>query len=323
MPALEIGSILRNRYRVSRILGQSKLSSAYVVDDIHLAGNVWTAKEMRIVAADNAERQQIISQFSSDLRRIAELGHPNLAKILDFFVEGQNIYVIREFVPAYDLESLLDKTGAPMRERDVLNCGIQLADVLSYLVKFKFPAVFFRDLTLDNILLNSDGSLKLTDIGLAGVFQTETDPQRLRNIGSTNYASPETFDGEGIFDERSLIYSLGTILFHISTKQNPAQTLFNLPSIETLNPAVSKKTRKIIEKATRNDPNLRYQTLLEMKKDMLDAIGSREVEKIEVSQKPKNKTEKSGGGNIINYALYFIVMLLTAGIVYLLYKLLS
>ncbi len=271
MPPLPVGSILQNRYRISKILYQSGLTNVYAAEDIHLVGNLWAIKEMKVLAMNSLERQNIIAQFEKEVKKMAQLSHPNVARIIDYFVEGHNLYIIREFIPAYDIGTIMRKTSGPLRERDVLAWGAQIADALHYLYNQKFPAIFFRDLNLANVLVTSEGVVKLIDLGLARLFQTETNPEYLNKMGSMDYAPPEQFEEYGIFDEKSLVYSLGAMLFHMLTAQNPALTPFEIPPVENFNPDVSLATRRIIAKATQYDHRKRYQSLLDMRKDMLRA----------------------------------------------------
>ncbi|MCE1248404.1 MAG: serine/threonine protein kinase [Firmicutes bacterium] len=316
---LTIGNVLRNRYRISRVLYQSPLTNVYVVEDVHLRGNVWAVKEMKFLAMDSFERQKIIAQFEQEVMKMTELAHPNYAKVIDFFVEGQNLYIIREFIPAYDVDTIMRKTTGMMRERDVVSWGIQLADVLNYLYNKKFPAIFFREFSLPNILINSDGNVSIIDLGLARVFQTDNDPGRNLNVGPIDYPCPEQFDENGVFDQRTLVYSLGSVLYHMMTKKNPGQMMFKLTPIEELNPEVSKAFKVIIKKSTEIDPRLRYQTLHDMKRDLQSALKSPEMKIVEPLEKPRKRQEKNSPANW-NFLVAGAIMLLAAGIFYLIYK---
>jgi len=320
MPSLPVGSVLKNRYRIAKVLHQSKLTNVYVVDDTHLRGNLWAVKEMKFLAMDNFERQKIIAQFEQEVKRMTEISHPNFARVIDFFVEGANLYIIREFIPAYDIETLMKKNAGVLREKDVLSWGIQLADVLNYLYNKKFPAIFFRELTLANILVNSEGVISLIDLGLARVFQTETDPSKLKVMGAMDYASPEQFDENGIFDRRTLVYNLGALLYHALTGKNPAQSLFNLPPIQELNPEVSRATRKIIERAVEIEPRLRYQSLVDMKRDLQNALKNPDLKAQEIIMEspPREKGDKISYWGYIAAAIIF---LLTGAVIYLVYRL--
>lgn len=320
MSSLPVGSVLKNRYRIAKVLLQSKLTNVYVVDDTHLRGNLWAVKEMKFLAMDNFERQKIIAQFEQEVIRMTEISHPNFAKVIDFFVEGTNLYIIREFIPAYDIETLMKRNAGLLRETDVLSWGIQLADVLNFLYNKKFPAIFFRELTLGNILVNSEGVISLIDLGLARVFQTETDPSKLKVMGAVDYASPEQFDEDGTFDRRTLVYNLGALLYHVLTGKNPAQSLFNLPPIQELNPEVSRATRKIIERAVEIEPRLRYQNLTDMKRDMKHALRNPDLKAQVVETVPTPRVEGSET-SYWSYIAAVLIFLLTGGVIYLIYRL--
>ncbi len=319
---LPVGTILSNRYRISKILYQSKLANVYTVEDIHLVGNIWAVKEMKVLAMNSTDRQKIIAHFQAEVVKMTELNHPNLARVIDFFVEGRNLYIIREFIPAFDIETLMAKSSGHLKERDVLAWGIQLADCLSYLYSKKFPAVFYRELTLGNILVNSEGMIKIIDLGLARLFQTETNPEKMQSMGSMHYAPPEQFDEYGSFDQRSLVYSCGAMLYHMLTARNPSGHLFNLPPIDQFNQEVSRTTRSIISKATANEPRMRHQSLSDLKRDLSrarkDPGSARRVAEV-----PPEPEEKAGGGTfgILATVAYILGLIVAGGLIFLIYRL--
>lgn len=319
MGPLPVGSVLCSRYRISKILYQSKLANVYTVEDTHLVGNIWAVKEMKVLALNNVERQRIIAHFQAEVMKMTELTHPNMARVIDFFVEGRNLYIIREFIPAYDIETLMAKAQGPLRERDCLAWGIQLADCLSYLNAKKFPAIFYRELALSNILVNSEGMIKIIDLGLARLFQTETNPEKMQSMGSMHYAPPEQFDEYGSFDQRSLVYSCGAMIYHMLTGQNPSLSMFNLQSIDEVNPEVSRATCAIIKKATSNEPRLRHQTLPELKKDLQRARKDPESNPVVVSI-PENERPTGQNIGLIVFLSAFFGLAAAAVIVYFIYK---
>ncbi len=270
MASYSVGMVLRSRYRISRIIYQSQMFNVYYVEDLHLKGKVWAIKEMKMVAVDPQERNRILSQFHAEALNLTSLSHPNIAKVVDFFIDSNNLYIVREYAPAVDIANVIQKDD--IEEREVLSWGIQLADALNYLYNHKLPAVFFRELNLGNILVSGQGNITLIDLGLARLFQTRQDLESIKRTGSMDYAAPEQFSEEGIFDARTLIYNLGAILFHCLTRVNPASTPFNLPAPQSLNPGISEKANQIILKATRYDPRERHQNLQELSRDLKSAM---------------------------------------------------
>ncbi|MFH0803041.1 MAG: serine/threonine-protein kinase [bacterium] len=270
MTSYSVGMILRSRYKIARIIYQSQMFNVYYVEDLHLKGKVWAIKEMKMVAVDPQEKNRIMSQFHAEALNLTALSHPNIAKVVDFFIDSNSLYIVREYAPAVDLGNVIKKD--PIEEKEVLSWGIQMADALNYLFSRKMPAVFFRELNLGNILVSGQGNITLIDLGLARLFQTRQDLEAIKRTGSMDYAAPEQFSEEGIFDMRTLVYNLGAILFHCLTKVNPASTPFNLPAPQSLRPEVSDKFNQIILKATRYDPRERYPNLQEMVKDLKGAM---------------------------------------------------
>jgi serine/threonine-protein kinase len=270
MPDLiPLGTVLRARYKIDSILYQSKLSNVYYVSDLHMPGKVWVIKELQPIAADPVDRNRTLVQFHAEALNISSLSHPHFAQLMDFFVEGSNMYIVREYIHGTDLGSIMSKMSTPFDEKSVVTWGIQLADTLGYLYGKKLPAVFFREFHIGNIILSTQGGVKIIDLGLARMFQTGADAEVMKRMSSADYASPEQFDEIGAFDQRSLVYNLGAILYHLLTRKNPGTTPFKLAPAQTVNPSLSRGLVEIIRKATEIDPKDRYQSLIEMKRDLM------------------------------------------------------
>jgi serine/threonine-protein kinase len=265
-PTIPKGKVMRNRYRIHQLLHQSRHANIYLVEDQHLRGNVWAVREMQLFAVDSFEKSRIVAQFNAEGQVLSSLAHPGLAKVVDFFTEGNNLYIVREYVHGTDLGQLLEGRNTPLGERDALSAIAQVLEAIMYLWSRKLPAIFFRELCAQNIIFCKGGEVKLLDLGLARVFQPSGDPEALARVGSIDYASPEQFSEGGTFDQRSLVYSVGAILYHIMTRHNPALSPFSLEPVAALNPNVSPAVEEIVNRATENDPRNRYQTLAELKK---------------------------------------------------------
>jgi serine/threonine protein kinase len=319
MSALSTGTILHKRYRITGVLHSAPLTNVYRAEDTHMLGNIWAIKEMKILAMDEYERQKIITQFQRDFVKMTELSHPNLARIIDYFIEGQKIYIVREYINAFDIAAIIAREKTHVSEEQAAHWGVQIADVLQYLYKKKFPAVFFREFKLENLLVNSNDEIKIINLGLAWIYQTETDPNKIGNLGSMYYASPEQFEESGIFDQRSLVYSLGVMLHHILSGVDPSQHLFNLPPVTVFNPEISVRMCRIIEKATRRKPQERYANLSDIKRELLNkAPGSKK----NVSLSELFKVDFNDKMSETQQVMLIIIALLLGGIIFLLFNLL-
>lgn len=270
---IPMGAVLRSRYRVTQILHQSRHADIYMAEDQHLKDRVWAVRVMQLFSVDPYERNRVVNEFNAEAQRLSQLDHPNLAKVVDFFVDGNNLYIVREFVQGTDLEQLLSGRVLPLSDREALLAAAQILEAIIYLVGRKVPAIFFRELTAHNIILCKNGQIKLLDLGLARVFQPN-DSDAMMRVGSLDYASPEQFSEEGNFDQRSLVYSVGAILYHMLTRRNPALSPFALDAVEDLNPNVSAAVEEIVHRATENHPRNRYNSLVELRKAIQAALRS-------------------------------------------------
>ncbi len=264
---LQNGLVLQNRYRIAQLLHQSRHADVYMVEDQHLNDRVWTIRVMQLFASDSFERTRVVGEFTAEAQRLSQLDHPGLAKVVDFFVDGNQLYIVREFVHGTDLATTLGGRVLPLSEREALNALSQIVDTLIYLVGRKVSAIFFREMNASNILLCQSGQVKLLDLGLARVFHPNDSDVHAR-VGSLDYASPEQFSEGGTFDQRSLVYSCGAILYHMVTRRNPALSPFALDPVEDINPNLSPAVEEIVHRATENDPRNRYPSLGDLKKSI-------------------------------------------------------
>jgi serine/threonine-protein kinase len=284
------GSRLRARYKIARVLSSTRLRNIYIAEDQHLRGNHWVIRQMQPVGIDSQDRNWMIGQFEAEARLISTLEHPNIPKLMDFFVQDSHLYVIREFVPGLDLAAILQQRGGRLAERDALQIGIQLADLMMFLLKKKLPPVIFRELCASNLVFTPEGQVKFIDFGFSRLFQREA------RMGSPDYAAPEQFSQDGDVDGRTLVYNVGALVYHLLTGHNPGSTPFDLPPIEHFNPQVSDRTVALLGKALDNEPKRRFANLSELSKTLQQALTARGPAK-QATTRPtaKSKPVKSGG----------------------------
>ena len=260
---LPTAMVLASRYRIVKKLGQGGMGAVYQAQDTRLAGKLWAIKEMSDAAlATPAERQQAVLAFQQEAKMLANLNHPNLPKVVDFFSEGGNEYVVMEFVEGDTLEQRIDQALGPLPETQVLPWADQLCDVLDYLHS-RQPPVIFRDLKPANVIVEPGDRIKLIDFGIARHF---TPGKKLDTtaFGTAGYAPPEQY-GKGQTDARSDIYALGATLHHLLTGRMPSPASFAFPPVRTLSPAVSTATAEAIARAVETDPARRWQTAAAMR----------------------------------------------------------
>ncbi|GMU52402.1 MAG: hypothetical protein AMXMBFR33_15480 [Candidatus Xenobia bacterium] len=260
------GTMIGTRYQVVRLLGQGGMSNIYLCDDLNLRGRRWVVKEMVARYSDPNEQRMAVELFEREAHLLASLDHRNLPKVNDFFVFQGRSYLVMEFVDGEDLGRMLNRIKGPLPERQVAELGEQMATVLYYLHCRKPHPIIFRDVKPSNIMMTGN-LVKLIDFGIARHFNPSKKGDTMR-IGSPGYAPPEQYSGQT--DPRSDVYALGVTLHHAITGRDPTttQTPFILPPVRDLNPSVSEDLVRIIERSTQLDPDQRYQSMIDMKRDL-------------------------------------------------------
>ncbi|MCP4420277.1 MAG: serine/threonine protein kinase [Chloroflexi bacterium] len=221
---LESGVILRERYKLTNIVGQGGMGSVYRAEDLRLPGRLCAIKEVQPdLNADEAYRQQAQAQFLQEASILAQLDHPSLPKVSDFFSENGRDYLVMDFVTGKDLRQLLQENQGPLAEADILTWANQIFDALAYLHR-QAPPVLHRDIKPANIKLTLDNRIKLVDFGLVKLMST--DDERTITVvqgrGTALYTPLEQYGGDdGHTDVRSDIYALGATFYHLLTDFPP------------------------------------------------------------------------------------------------------
>ncbi|MEW5868753.1 MAG: SUMF1/EgtB/PvdO family nonheme iron enzyme [Chloroflexota bacterium] len=258
---LATGKILHNRYRIVKLLGQGGFGAVYRAWDTVLE-RACAIKE-NLDATDEAQRQ-----FQREARLLANLEHPNLPRVNDyFFIAGQGQYLVMDFVDGQDLQQMLDERGGALPEAQALGWIRQVCQALSYLHN-QNPPVIHRDLKPANIKVTPDGRVKLVDFGIAKVY----DPKLKTTVGAravTPGYSPHEQYGQGRTDARTDIYALGATLYALLTGQEPLESIQRvgrdrLPPAEQLNPGISAQVAAALRRALAIDPEDRFQSVADL-----------------------------------------------------------
>ena len=222
------GRTLRERYVITRVIGRGGMGSIYLAEDNRLSGRICAIKEV-YQASDLPEeiRAQGRDQFYREASVLAQLDHPNLPKVSDFFTEDERDYLVMDYVPGDDLKSLMDQARRKSKflpVQDVLVWGMQIADALEYMHS-QDPPVIHRDLKPSNLKLTPNGLIKLVDFGLVKQMAPgEMTVTVIQGRGTATYTPLEQYGGDtGHTDLRSDIYALGATLYHLLTNQPPLE----------------------------------------------------------------------------------------------------
>lgn len=241
---LEMGTLLNERYKIEKIIGQGGMGTVYLAHHVRLDSPM-AVKELRAEYPTDKERQAALRQFEAEARFLVRLNHPNLPKVTDAFIENDRCYMVMEYIEGVTLDNLLREAGGgPLDMLQVVEWGLQIADVLAYLHS-QTPAVIFRDLKPGNIMVQPDGNVRLIDFGIARRFQPGA-AKDTALFGSVGYSPPEQF-GLRQTDPRADIYAFGATLHHLLTGRDPIAQPFKFPPANTLNPALPESLSRLIE----------------------------------------------------------------------------
>jgi serine/threonine-protein kinase len=276
----EQGEVIKERYRVQRVLGQGGMGRVYLADDLRLSGRLCALKA--VVYGENLPEdviQQTRGQFQREANVLARLDHPNLPKVSDYFSIENRDYLVMDYVPGDDLLDLArqaKRAGKKLPERDVLNWASQIAQALIYLHSQE-PVILHRDIKPSNIKLTPNGVIKLVDFGLVKLLASgEKTITVVQGHGTAYYTPLEQYGGDtGHTDPRSDVYSFGATLYHLLTLKPPleARKRFLNPgemkTIQDVNPDISPRTERAVMAAMEVHPRNRLQSVEEFKRALL------------------------------------------------------
>ncbi len=243
------------------------MGAIYKAQDKRLQGKIVAVKEMSESAIPPAEREQILKSFQREAELLAQLEHPNLARVTDRFQEGERHYIIMEFIEGQTLGKMLEGRTEPFPEDQVLVWAEQLCDVLTFLHGQK-PKIIYRDVKPANVMvLNGSDEIKLIDFGIARFYKPGKRKDTIE-FGTDGYAPPEQY-GKSQTDERADLHALGAMLHQLLTLHDPVTVLFQFPRVRSLNSEVSRRVETAIAKAVQPNKDKRHQSIEEMRVALL------------------------------------------------------
>jgi predicted Ser/Thr protein kinase len=273
---IEAGTILQDRYLVSKHIGAGGMGAVYVGTDQRFGSTV--AIKETFFTDENLRKA-----FEREARLLNSLRHPALARVSDHFVDGTGQFLVMEYIPGEDLSELMAKRGAAFPISEVLVWADQLLDALDYLHTQEMPVVH-RDIKPQNLKLTPRGQIILLDFGLAKGNASNSDHQtNTKSIFgySRVYAPLEQIQGTGT-DPRSDFYSLAATVYHLMTGVPPEDALTRgtavlnghpdpLKSPHLLRPEISPAISDVIVKAMALNANYRPSSAASMRALWQDA----------------------------------------------------
>ncbi|HEY2208867.1 MAG TPA: protein kinase [Gaiellaceae bacterium] len=258
------GDLIADRYELEELVGSGGMSTVFRARDLQLDRLV----AIKILHERYVEDPEYVERFRREARAVAKLSHPNIVTVIDRGDDGGRQYIVFEHVEGENLKELVTRTG-PMSPRRALELVIPVADGLAFAHEH---GLVHRDVKPQNVLLSSEGEVKVTDFGIArsldvehGVTQTGT------VLGTSEYLAPEQASGEPVSPATDE-YSLGVVLWELLTGEVPftgenfvavALRHVNEPPPRLLDrrPDLSPRLAAAVERALAKDPARRFPSM--------------------------------------------------------------
>ena len=269
---LKNGTYIADRYEVVGQIGTGGMSDVYKAKD-HTLGRYVAIK---VLKEEFSEDTNFVTKFRSEAQAAAGLEHPNIVNIYDVGSENGIHYIVMEYVEGITLKTYIEKKGQ-LKYKETLSIAIQVSRGIQ---AAHAKHIIHRDIKPQNIIISTDGKVKVTDFGIARAVSEHTIHSDV--MGSVHYASPEQARN-GYVSNRSDIYSLGIVMYEMVTGRVPfdgdstvAVAIQHLqdemvpPSTYAPNLPIS--LEKIIQKCTQKSPDRRYDSMESLLIDLRKAL---------------------------------------------------
>jgi tRNA A-37 threonylcarbamoyl transferase component Bud32 len=271
-----VGMRLNGRYRLDAQIGAGGMSTVYRAFDTTLERQVAVKLMHREIASDSDQ----LERFRREARSVAQLSHPHIVGVIDAGEEDGRPYIVLEYVEGETLKHRIRRMGRlPIDE--AIAYSIEIARALG---AAHAQAIVHRDIKPQNVLVDEEGSAKVTDFGIARSLEEEGLTADGRVLGTTDYVSPEQALGHDV-DGPSDIYSLGVVLYEMLTGDVPfhgenqvsvamKHVREDVPDVQLMRPEVSARLAAVLDRMTDKDLAQRHPDAASVEADLEDALAA-------------------------------------------------
>src|SRR5437763_15753265 len=273
--ATPVGTLLSGRYRLDAQIGAGGMSTVYRAFDTVLERPV----AIKLMHREIAESSEQLERFRREARAVAQLNHPHIVGVIDAGEDERTPYIVFEYVEGETLKDRIRRSGR-LEIPEAVAYAIEIARALG---AAHARGIVHRDVKPQNVLVDEEGSAKVTDFGIARMLGQEGLTAEGRVLGTTDYVSPEQALGHQVTGQ-SDIYSLGIVLFEMLTGDVPfhgenqvavamKHVRDELPDVQALRPEISSALAAVLERATATNLDQRYADDLELIADLEEVLA--------------------------------------------------
>ncbi|MGE7836331.1 Stk1 family PASTA domain-containing Ser/Thr kinase [Viridibacillus arvi] len=265
-----VGKRLSGRYKVLEWIGGGGMSNVYLAHDMILDRDV----AIKVLRYSFSDEEELHRRFQREALSATSLTHPNIVSIYDVGEDADMHYLVMEYVEGKTLKQYIQEF-APLSP---MKCVMIMEQLTSAIAHAHQNQIVHRDIKPQNILMDQEGNVKITDFGIAIALSATSFTQTNSVLGTVHYLSPEQARG-GTATKKSDIYALGIVLYELLTGKLPfmgesavAIALKHLqsetPSVRAIVPSIPQSLENVVFKATAKDPAHRYSTVEELQEDL-------------------------------------------------------
>ena len=268
------GQKINDRYEIVRSIGEGGMANVYLGYDTILDRNV----AIKVLRGDLSNDEKFVRRFQREALSASSLSHPNIVEMYDVGEDNGIYYIVMEYVEGQTLKQLLKRRGS-LTLSETIDIMLQITEGMAHAHD---SYIIHRDLKPQNIMIQDDGQIKITDFGIAMALNSTQLTQTNSVMGSVHYLPPEQAAGKGS-TIKSDIYSMGIIFYELLTGSLPfkgenaveialKQMKEPLPDLREDNNSIPMSVENVIIKATAKNPKNRYNDSREMHDDLLTVL---------------------------------------------------
>ena len=282
---IQKGQKINDRYEIIRSIGEGGMANVYLAYDTILNRNV----AVKILRGDLANDEKFVRRFQREAISASSLNHPNIVEMYDVGEDEGKYFIVMEYLEGETLKTLIKRRGA-LTLTEVIDIMLQLTSGLACAHE---SYIIHRDIKPQNVVILEDGTVKITDFGIAMALNSNELTQTNSVMGSVHYLPPEQANGSGATIQ-SDIYSAGILMYELLTGkipfkgENAVEIAIKhmkepIPSVVEFNPEIPQSVENVILKACAKNPKNRYASAMDMYNDLKTCLDKNRLDEVKVT----------------------------------------